>query len=239
MTVEQAKQAVRERIWTLLDERHAVVPLGASGHIPSFDGAVQAARKLAELPEWHAARVVKANPDRAQLPVRVLALEQRKLVYMAVPAMATERPFYELDPAQLPGAVTEAATSQGAAAVAPTVGPDAVQPVDLVVCGTVAVNREGVRLGKGAGYSDIEVALLIEAGLVTERTTIVTTVHPLQVVDERLPEAAHDFRVDYIVTPDEVIRCPRAKRPNGLVWESLSRAKIDAIPVLKRRAREK
>lgn len=237
MTTQQDKQAIRERIWALLDEHQAVVPPGATGHIPSFVGADQAARKLAELPEWQAARVVKANPDQAQLPVRVLALEQGKLVYMAVPAMATERPFYQLDPIELPDEATKAATSQHAAAVAPTVGPDAMRPVDLVVCGTVAVNRVGVRLGKGAGYSDLEVALLIEAGLVTEQTTIVTTVHPLQVIDSQLPESAHDFRVDYIVTPDEVIRCPKTKRPSGLVWESLSHDQIEAIPVLKRRAR--
>ena len=30
--------------------------------------------------------------------------------------------------------------------------------VDLVVCGTVAVNREGVRVGKGGGFSDLELA---------------------------------------------------------------------------------
>jgi 5-formyltetrahydrofolate cyclo-ligase len=40
------------------------------------------------------------------------------------------------------------------------------RPVDIVVCGSVAVNRQGARLGKGAGYSDIEVALLQEAGLI-------------------------------------------------------------------------
>ena len=52
--------------------------------------------------------------------------------------------------------------------------------VDLVVCGSVAVNERGARLGKGAGYSDIEVGLLAEAGLIGERTTIATTVHELQ-----------------------------------------------------------
>ena len=57
-------------------------------------------------------------------------------------------------------------------------------------------------LGKGAGYSDIEVALLAEAGLISERTMIATTVHDLQVLDEDLPEQVHDFRVDLIVTPD-------------------------------------
>jgi 5-formyltetrahydrofolate cyclo-ligase len=38
--------------------------------------------------------------------------------------------------------------------------------VQTVVCGSVAVNRTGARLGKGARYSDIEVTLLTEAGLI-------------------------------------------------------------------------
>ncbi|MGD0062603.1 MAG: 5-formyltetrahydrofolate cyclo-ligase [Streptosporangiaceae bacterium] len=79
--------------------------------------------------------------------------------------------------------------------------------IDLIVCGNAAVNQRGARLGKGAGYSDIEFALLTEAGLVGERTTIVTTVHELQVLEEELPEQDHDFRVDLIVTPERVNRC--------------------------------
>lgn len=38
-----------------------------------------------------------------------------------------------------------------------------------------------------------------------QRTTLATTVH-LQVLDEDLPETAHDFKVGRVVTPDEVIR---------------------------------
>jgi 5-formyltetrahydrofolate cyclo-ligase len=38
--------------------------------------------------------------------------------------------------------------------------------VQKVICGSVAVNRTGARLGKGARYSDIEVTLLTEAGLI-------------------------------------------------------------------------
>jgi 5-formyltetrahydrofolate cyclo-ligase len=67
------------------------------------------------------------------------------------------------------------------------VGVEEMQPVDLIICGSVAVNRRGVRLGKGAGYSDIELALLQEAGLMRPETTIVTTVHPLQVVNRVTP----------------------------------------------------
>jgi 5-formyltetrahydrofolate cyclo-ligase len=215
--VNQAKQAVRDRVWAVL-ERERAVPPGVYGHIPSFFGAEQAAERLGELPDWQAARVVKTVPDTAQKPVRELALGQGKLLYMAVPKLAEPLPFRRFDPA----------TPRRSELVAV----ENMLLVDLIVCGSVAVDRRGVRLGKGAGYSDIEVALLQEAGLIGPGTTIATTVHRLQVLDEDLPEAAHDFRVDVIVTPDEVIRCDGGKPPSGLIWNSLSPEQITAIPAL-------
>jgi 5-formyltetrahydrofolate cyclo-ligase len=146
-----------------------------------------------------------ANPDWAQLPVRRRALEDGKLLYMAVPRMASLEPFYELDPKNLTISAAEAAEKRGAAQFARRLGVESMRPIDMVVCGSVAVNRSGARIGKGAGYSDLEVALLIEAGLVTEDTVIVAPVHGLQVVDGDILETEHDFSVDYIVTPDEVI----------------------------------
>jgi hypothetical protein len=62
------------------------------------------------------------------------------------------------------------------------------QPVDLVVCGSVAVNHQGARVGKGGGFSDLEFALLVEAGLIDTDTVLATTVHPLQVLNEALPD---------------------------------------------------
>ena len=56
--------------------------------------------------------------------------------------------------------------------------------------------------------------------------------HPVQVLDEDLPETRHDFRVDVIVTPDEVIRCRRAHRPRGIVASHLDADTAAAIPVL-------
>lgn len=232
---DQAKHEIRERVWTLLEQERAVPP-GVHGRIPAFFGAEAAADRLAELPVWQAARVVKAVPDKAQLPVRARALAEGKLVYMAVPKLSEELPFYLLDPATLTMPPSEAASSRVAATLARKIGVDDMQPVDLIVCGSVALNRQGVRLGKGAGYSDIEVALLQEAGLIGPETTIVTTVHSLQVVDDELTETEHDFSVDLIVTPDEVIECGPPRRPHGLYWDSLSHEKIAAIPVLSARA---
>jgi len=234
--MEQAKQAVRERVWSRLEQAQVVAP-GVHGRIPAFAGADQAAQRLAALPAWQKAQVVKAVPDKAQLPVRICALEAGKLLYMAVPKLAEEPPFYLLDPATLTVPAAEAATSRAAARLARKIGVSEMRPVDLVICGSVAVNHQGVRLGKGAGYSDIEVALLAEAGLLTEQTVIVTTLHELQVLDEVLPEDDHDFRVDLIVTPQRVIECAPAKRPGGLSWERLSLDKIAAIPVLAQMSR--
>ncbi|MBB5958976.1 5-formyltetrahydrofolate cyclo-ligase [Saccharothrix tamanrassetensis] len=229
--VDQAKQTARERVWALL-EREQAVPPGVHGRIPSFFGAKEAADRLAGLPEWQNARVVKVVPDTAQQPVRARALREGKIVYMAVPKLAHEQPFLLLDPAKLDVSPDTAADRHTATRIGKPTDVDTMRAVDLVVCGSVAVNRHGVRLGKGAGYSDIEMALLQEAGLIGPQTTIVTTVHSLQVVDGELPETRHDFSVDVIVTPEAVIRCPEPRRPQGLHWEDLPPDKVAAIPAL-------
>lgn len=151
---------------------------------------------------------------------------------MAVPNLANTQPFYLLDPADLPGPPDQIASHQAVATFAPTVAIENMPTIDLVICGSVAVNTEGARVGKGAGYSDIELALLIEAGLITADTTIVTTVHELQVVNGPLPETEHDFRLDAIVTPERIITCAKAQRPTGVLWDHLDEKKIAAIPAL-------
>ena len=162
----QAKQAVREQVWSQLERAGAVQP-GVCGYIPAFEGAGQAAGRLADLPVWQQAQILQVVPDRAQLPVRIRALQDGKLVYMAAPKLATAEPFYLLNPRDLPVPATEAADRMVAARTAPSVSINEMQPIDLIVCGSVAVNEHGARLGKGAGYSDIEMALLTEAGVLS------------------------------------------------------------------------
>jgi 5-formyltetrahydrofolate cyclo-ligase len=151
---------------------------------------------------------------------------------MAVPRLTDERPFILLDPARLDLPPRRAASIAGAASAGRRVGVADLQPVDLVVCGSVAVNREGARVGKGGGFSDLEFALLVEVGLIGANTVVATTVHPLQVLEEALPETDHDLRLDLIVTGEEVINCRRSRRPQGILWEHLDAAKVAAIPIL-------
>jgi 5-formyltetrahydrofolate cyclo-ligase len=240
-TMADDKQAVRERMWELLERTGAARFPGARGRIPNFAGAQHAAEQLARTTEWAEAQVMKANPDAPQLPVRALALAQGKLLYMAVPRLRDRKPFSLLDPAKVKGNSRKAVSIRGASQLGKPVAISAMRRVDLVVCGSVAVNRAGARVGKGGGFSDLEFALLMEAGLLGGATVVATTVHPLQVLDRALPEAEHDFRVDLIVTPYEVIR-PGAKsrrRPPGIVWSHLDEHKISEIPVLQALARRR
>lgn len=228
------KQDVRELVWGLLEQKRVARFPGTRGRIPNFVGAETAADRLAELEEWREAAVLKANPDSPQLPVRTRALNDGKVVFMAVPKLAEPRPFVLLDPSRISGNVRHAASIKGAMKEGRPVLFGQMRRIDLVMSGTVAVNRAGVRIGKGGGYSDLEFALLTEAGRIDDETVIATTVHDLQVLDEDLPETDHDFRVDIIVTPTAVIR-PDTRphpRPHGIIWSHLDEEKIAAVPVL-------
>src|SRR5262245_51032400 len=205
--------------------------------IPNFTGAEAAARRLTELPEWQAARRIKCNPDAPQRAVRLAALKEGKTVVMAVPRLRTERCFLRLDPDDLQGTLASAATIKGASTLGTPVSPSQIGRIDLIVAGSVAVTPKGARLGKGGGYSDPEFALARAAGLVSEETPVVTTVHELQVVDDRIPMTAHDVPLDLVVTPERVIRTGRRfAKPAGIIWDELSEAQLADMPALARLA---
>ena len=229
-----AKQPLRERVWTLLRERQAArFPFPITDRIPNFVGAERAAALVAELPEWRRARRIKCNPDAPQRPLRLRALREGKIVFMAVPRLTRERCFLKLDPAKLEGRLPEAATIGGASRLGEPVRPDELGRIDLVVAGSVAVSVGGARVGKGGGYSDLEFALARQVRSVGEATPVLTTVHELQVVDEPIPMTAHDVPLDLIVTPDRVIRTHRRRpKPHGVRWSELTQAQVDAMPPL-------
>src|SRR4051812_20689037 len=109
------------------------------------------------------------------------------------------------------------------------------EPVDLVVAGSVAVAMDGTRLGKGGGFSDLEFAVASAAGLIGPATTVVTTVHDVQVrAAGDIPSTDHDVPVDLIVTPTRVIETG-ARRTGSwgrLRREELTEEKVAAIPLL-------
>jgi 5-formyltetrahydrofolate cyclo-ligase len=227
------KAALRSEVWNALSTAKASRFPGAEGRIPNFVGAEQAAELLRSTQPWSAAATLKANPDSPQLPVRQRALQDGKLLYMAVPRLASEKPFLVLDPSVIDVPVRQAASIGGSSKHGRAVDLAGMNPVDLVIAGCVAVSSDGARLGKGGGYSDLEYALAAEAGLIGPSTVVATTVHDVQVVDEgRIPMTDHDFRLDLIVTPTQVIRCRRRRRKPHIRWQELTDEKVASIPML-------
>ena len=230
-----AKAELREEVWAALRAAKATRFPGPEGRIPNFVGAEAAAQRLRGTDVWQAAATLKANPDSPQWPVRQRALEDGKLLFMAVPRLAEPEPFFLLDPAHLAGSAREASSIKGASKSARPVGLDELKPVDLVVAGTVAAGLDGARLGKGGGFSDLEYGLLSEAGKIDRRTVVGTTVHPIQILREHLLMTGHDLHVAVVATPRAVIEVDGAyKRPGGILWDHLQPPQIHEIPVLER-----
>lgn len=229
------KQELRERVWDDLEASgEARFPFPPHGRIPNFAGADVAAEGLVDLPEWTTADALKANPDSPQRPVRRRALAAGKTVYMAVPRLRDEACFLRLDPDDIED-LDRATTIRGSAELGEHVGPEAVEPIDLVVCGSVAVTDRGARIGKGEGYSDLEYSLLREFDLLDGNTPVATTVHERQVIDDELSVDEHDVPMDLVVTPDRVIETDSEyDRPPGILWDDLPEEKIGEIPVLQR-----
>ncbi len=232
------KDKLRTEIWSLLKQQTASIG-DPFGHIPNFVGADLAAERLATLPIWQQAKTIKCNPDSAQIPVRMRALQDGKRLYMAVPRLTDDRCFVELTAEDLQRqsvSIAESALARKALTCGKLVSFEEMEPIDLVIVGCVAVTHNGGRTGKGAGFADLELAMLQEFGLVEIDTPIVTTVHSLQVVaDSRLPMQAHDWALNWIVTAEEVIETnTNYPRPIGLDWDSLRSEQLEQIPILQK-----
>jgi 5-formyltetrahydrofolate cyclo-ligase len=232
----RSKDQVRKAIWKAMDREGVARFPGAEGRIPNFAGAKLAAEKLAAHRVWKRARVVKANPDSPQTHARRLALEEGKTLVMAVPRLRDQHPFRLLDPRKLSAKqLREAATIKGALRHGRVVALEELPEIDFVLCGSVAVNLTGARIGKGGGFSDLEYGLLIEEGKIDEHTLVVTTVHPIQILREHLLTTDHDLPVDMIATPRAVIEVERQyPRPRGILWDHLQPPQIHEIPILER-----
>lgn len=142
-----------------------------------------------------------SSPDAAQTPVRYLALKDNKNLIMASPNLTHGYLFLE---GQNIKEIEEASTKEGAFKHCSKKDISNIR-VDLVVEGSVGVDRMGHRIGKGKGFADREIEDLKKRNIITNSTAIATTIHPLQLLNH-IPTESHDQRINMIVTTREIIR---------------------------------
>ena len=231
MNVEKKK--IREMVWNILEEKGvARFPRPVHGRIPNFEGAENACEKITVLEEYKKARIVKVSPDSPQYSIRLRCLIDGKKLVMPTPRL--REGFLLLDPSKIPRrSYRKAATIRGAFNFGVKVDPENLPRVDFIVMGSVAVGKDGSRIGKGEGYGEIEYAVLTEYNRVGEDVIVATNIHDLQLFDS-VPQDPYDVPVDVIATPTRLIRTPLSKpKPKGVIWELLSDEKLEEIPILK------
>src|SRR5262249_7210339 len=137
--------------------------------------------------------------------------------------------FYRLDPTRVPQQhYWDAASMKMGGHWGEAIPLDKLPRIDAIVMGSVAVTRDGARLGKGHGYADLEYAILRELG--PPAVPVATTVHALQIL-QRFPTASHDVPVAIVATPAELIEVAQVlPTPTGIDWSSLSREALEEMP---------
>lgn len=199
------KQELRKTIYKNLVENQASTP-HCKGRIPVFKGSDEAAENLRQTHEWIESQTIFVSPDTAQRKVRENVLMDNKLLIMVTPKI--QHGYLKIKPDQFQGEkkhehIREASTKEGAFKYGDKM--DQLPQVDMVIEGSVAVDLEGGRLGKGGGYGDREIEYLKLTGSIKIDIPIVSTVHSLQIV-ESVPTKEHDQKINMIVTPDKILR---------------------------------
>tara|TARA_B110000444_G_C18628230_1_gene495565 strand:+ start:40 stop:762 length:723 start_codon:yes stop_codon:yes gene_type:complete len=225
------KQSAREYVWERLDqEKLAAYPLPPKGRIPNFKGSIDAAANLFTLEQWTSAQRIKVNPDSPQRYVRAEALRRGIEVYVATPKLAGG--FMLLDPARIPqNAIFKASARANWPQYAVSIALDDLPHMDAIVTGSVVVTKDGRRAGKGAGYSDLEFAMLRELG--HPPCPVATTVHDVQIIDS-LPTESIDQRLAAIATPAKawLTGADPADAPTGIDWSRIDDAALKSMPPL-------
>ena len=176
------KSALRERILARRRTRPGPERAAAAAAV-----ATALLRRLADVRAFAAYVPEETEPGYGRLPAAYTQLNARVLLPVVPPAGS-----------ELGWAVDTGRLAPGRFGllepVGPRLGPTAIGTADLVVVPALAVDRSGVRLGRGGGFYD-RALRHARAGAV-----VVAVVFDEEFVDE-LPAEPHDHRVQAVVTP--------------------------------------
>jgi 5-formyltetrahydrofolate cyclo-ligase len=136
------------------------------------------------------------EPGTGPLVEQLHALGRRLILPLLMPDNDLDWAVYEGPEALVPA-------SRGLLEPAgPRLGPDAIATADVVLCPGLAVDRRGIRLGRGGGSYDRALAR------VPVGTFVCTPLYEGELLD-RVPAEDHDRPVTAAVTPEGVTRFGR------------------------------
>lgn len=238
------RQEYRQKIWDALrdvarpDSRFA---WDFSEFIADYEGSGRGAEHIRSLGNELGVESWFITPDNNLNPLRKSLIEDGLAFIM--PSYGIRRGFLLLDPTLVPdGEETFASTLDGVNRYGEEIPithlSDEYAQIDVLVTGASFVTTNGLRMGKGHGYFDLEWAMLREVNLVDEDTIVIAAAHDVQVIEADMVDRAqlveeHDTIVDYIITPSGIREVDdTSPKPQGIYWELLDDEDINSIPPL-------
>lgn len=236
------RDETRERVWS--DLREVARPDSRFGwdfssFIADYEGSDQGATRLLTRGENQGYEHWFVTPDNNLDPLRERLVERG--VPFVMPTYGIRRGFLRLEPDDVPeGQAAFAGTLDGMNRFASRIELETMErtlaPLDCMITGASFVTEDGLRMGKGHGFFDLEWAMMREVGLADETTDVVAVVHDAQVLDDITGQslaADHDTIVDAIVTPTQTISIDEApSKPAGIRWPLLDRDRVEGMPPL-------
>jgi 5-formyltetrahydrofolate cyclo-ligase len=225
------KDEIRHKVWnTLTEQKLGRFPFPLIGRIPNFKGAEIAAKYVVQLEEYKEAKVIKVNPDAPQLPLRTQIIKDGKTLLVPTPRLKAG--FIMVKPEWVPAGEERKAASLSHINSYGKVIPLLEMPkIDLIVVGSVALHKDGRRIGKGEGYADREYAIIRELG--NPPVPVIGTVNSVQVVEDNIPRDPYDLTVDWIATEQGIFKTNSPyEKPMGIMWEHVTAEEKEEMPVL-------
>ncbi|XP_022162747.1 uncharacterized protein LOC111028416 isoform X2 [Myzus persicae] len=238
---QTSKKDIRQKVWEFMEENSLVIfPKPCFNRIPNFKGCNNVSLLLEKLEEFKKAKTVQVTPDKAQETARFLTLNWGKR--LLVPLLRLKEgllqnvslPFAEPSAKMLRSASTQKGLRKWGNKLI-TLDQNNDVHIDMIILGSVAVDKKGRRIGIGNGFCDLEFVILSSLNMVTDNTVVVTIVHDVQVFDT-LPTdifKPYDVPVDIIITSNEIIRVEnRLDRPKDVFWNYISKRRLLEMPPL-------
>lgn len=171
------------------------------------------------------------NPDAPQLPIRTQILKDKKILLVPTPRLRAG--FIIVKPEWVPaGEERKAASLSHIKSYGQEIDLSDLPKIDLFFVGSVALHRDGRRIGKGEGYADREYAIIKELG--NPDVPVIGTVHSAQLTDVDIPMDLYDLTVDWIATEMELIKTNTPyKKPEGIQWDLVTEQELEDMPVLR------
>ncbi|KAG7880010.1 hypothetical protein KL935_000630 [Ogataea polymorpha] len=233
------KSDVRSNVWAQLikvarpDSRFH---FNFAEFIADFEGSSEATSRFKREPSYTESKVLFITPDNCLEELRYEALKDGKTVLMTT--YGIYRGFWMLDPSKIdPQRYEYASTLDGMEKVGKQMTLrqliDMKLRVDVMITGTGAINKKGIRFGKGHGFFDCEWAMLYTIGCISKSTPAVAFVHDCQLLEQELQPEIFDTVCDIVVTNTQTIKADPVPKPYcGILWDLLDPQMYESIPPL-------